>query len=103
MPYSTFCEAYLESLPSFWMTEKSITWSNGIGRWRDRADPAVEQVRPLPDALEVRRVVLVEEELEVLGPVGAVGVAEHAEGVGGGDVVAGGHQPRDLLPLGLRP
>ena len=46
VPYSSFCDAYFASLPSFWMIEKSITWSNGTGRWRDRADPAIEQVRP---------------------------------------------------------
>ena len=30
MSYSFFCEAYFYSLASFWMIEKSITWSNGV-------------------------------------------------------------------------
>ena len=79
------------------MTEKSITWSNGTGWCVIDADAAVEVVGLVPDALEVGRVVLVQEELVVLGPVGAVGVAQHAQGVGGGDVVALGHQLGDLL------
>ena len=99
--YSTFCDAYFSSLPSFWMTEKSITWSNGHRSVTDRPDPAIEMIRSLPDPLEIRRVVLVDEELEVLGPVGAVGIAQHGEGVGGRNVVARGHQLGDLLLLAL--
>ena len=53
----------------------------------------------VPDPLEVRRVVLVDEELIVLGPVGAVGIAEHRQGLAGGQVVAGGHQFGALLLL----
>ena len=30
MSYSFFWLAYFGSAPSFWMTEKSITWSNGV-------------------------------------------------------------------------
>src|SRR6185436_19212439 len=28
--YSFFCDAYFGSAASFWMIEKSITWSNGV-------------------------------------------------------------------------
>ena len=64
----------------------------GDGRIGDRPDPAVEVIGLLPDPLEVGRVVAIDEELVVLGPVRGVRVAEHPEGVGGGDVVAGRHQ-----------
>ena len=30
MSYSFFCVAYFGSEPSFWMMEKSMTWSNGV-------------------------------------------------------------------------
>ena len=63
----------------------------------DRVDLLVEEVRRVPGALEVRRVVLVQEELAVLRVVGRVRVAEHAERVALGNRVAGGHQLRDLL------
>ena len=58
----------------------------------DCADLAVEIVGLPPDSLEVRGIVLVEEELVVLGPVRVVGVAEHVHGVVCGNVVAVGHQ-----------
>ena len=67
-------------------------------RVRDRADAAVEIVRLLPDPLEVGRVIPVDEELIVLGPVGAVGVAEHGKRVGGGNVIARSHQFGGLRP-----
>ena len=63
----------------------------------DRADLLVEEVRGVPGALEVRRVVLVQEEVAVLGVVGRVRVAEHAERVALGNRVAGRHQLGDLL------
>ena len=71
------------------------------GGIRDRADATVEIVGLLPDPLEVGRVVSVDEELVVLGPVRAVGIAEHRERVGGGDVVAGRHQFGGLRPGGF--
>ena len=45
------------------------------GRILDRADLAIEIVRLTPNSFEVGRIVLVEEELVVLGPIRIVGVA----------------------------
>ena len=99
--YSTLDEAYFSSWPSFWMIEKSMTWSNLQWAMTDRADAAIEQIGTLPDSLEIRGIVFVDEELKVLRPVGAVSVTEHGQRIGGGNVVAGGHQLRDLGLLGL--
>src|SRR3546814_17659560 len=49
----------------------------GHGLVGDRADAAVEIIGLRPDPFEIRRIILVEEELEVFGPVGVVGVGEH--------------------------
>ena len=68
----------------------------------DGVDFLVEEVRRAPRALEVGRAVLVEEEVAVLGVVGRVRVAQHAERIAFGDRVARGHQLRDLLLGGLR-
>ena len=67
----------------------------------DRADALVEVIRGVPGALEIGRVVLVEEELAILGVVGGVRVAEHAQGVGFGNRIAGGHQFGGGLLVGL--
>src|SRR5207344_3404632 len=48
---------------------------------RDGVDLLVEEVRRVPGTLEVRGIVLVEEELAVLGVVGRMRVAEHPERV----------------------
>ena len=68
----------------------------------DRVDLLVEEIRGRPGALEAGRVVLVQEEVAVLGVVGRVGVAEHPERVALGNRVARGHQLGDLLLAVLR-
>ena len=68
---------------------------------RDRADLLVEEVGGVPGALEVGRVVLIEEELAVLGVVGRVRVAEHAERVALGNRIAG--RPSAWRPSASRP
>ena len=50
----------------------------------DLPNRAIEVIRLIPDSGEVGGVVLVLEELMVLGPVGTVSVAEHPQRVGGG-------------------
>ena len=63
----------------------------------DGVDLLVQEIRRVPRALEVRRVVLIEEEVAVLRVIGRVRVAEHPERVALGDRIAGRHQLGDLL------
>ena len=68
----------------------------------DLPNRAIEVIGLVPDPREVGRVVLVLEELMVLGPVGAVRIAEHSQRVGGRQSVTGGHQLGHLLLLGVQ-
>lgn len=64
----------------------------------DGANPPVEKICGIPGAFEVGRVVLIEEELSVLGVVGGVRVAEHSERFVLRDGVAVRHELGDPLP-----